>query len=159
MRRQDKYPDTSTFHYFNANPKNRKTGDCVYRALTAATGRKWEEIVFGCAALAVKHGFSPASKETYGRLLEMLGFEKQRQPRKPDGTKYTGKQFCEALQRYIGSDSLTAYGGVGDEGFVVGKRIVANIGGNHTVAIIDGKVWDIWNSTDGCIGNYWVKGA
>ena len=34
---------------------------------------------------------------------------------------------------------------------------VANIGGNHTVCIKNGKVHDTWDSTDGCIGNYWVK--
>ena len=144
MRRQDKYPETKTFHYVNVNPKNRMTGDCVYRALTAATGRKWEEIVAACAAMAIKTGYSPGSKECYGRVLELLGFEKMKQPRKFDGTKFTGKQFCESLQK-------------GDNDFVGGRYIVANIGGNHVCAIIDGKVWDIWNSTGGCIGNYWVK--
>ena len=37
MRRQDKYPDTEVFHYFNANPKNRITTDCVVRAICLAT--------------------------------------------------------------------------------------------------------------------------
>lgn len=34
MKRQDKFPDTTTFHYHNANPHNRITGDCVTRAET-----------------------------------------------------------------------------------------------------------------------------
>ena len=34
---------------------------------------------------------------------------------------------------------------------------VANLGGNHTVCIKDGKVLDIWDSSGGCIGNYWIK--
>ena len=154
MKRSEKYPDTKTFHYFNANPKNRMTGDCVYRALTVATGRKWEEMVFACAAMAVKRGFSPASKETYGKVLEAFGFRKMKQPRKRDGTKFTGREFCEYLQKGFDNDWC---GMVGDEGIEVGRNIVAHIGGNHVVAIKDGKVWDIWNSTGGCIGNYWVK--
>jgi len=37
------------------------------------------------------------------------------------------------------------------------ETVIANIGGHHIVAIIEGRVWDTWNSTDGCIGNYWTK--
>lgn len=138
MRRQEKYPDTKTFHFFNANPRNRMTGDCVYRALTVVTGRKWEEMVFACAAMAVKSGYSPVSAENYGRVLELLGFKKCKQPRKENGRKYTGKEFCEMVAK-------------------PGVTYFAHIGGHHVVAIVDRKVWDIWNSTDGCIGNYWVK--
>lgn len=29
MTRQEKYPNTDTFTYYNANPKNRITGDCM----------------------------------------------------------------------------------------------------------------------------------
>ena len=36
-------------------------------------------------------------------------------------------------------------------------HIIANIGGHHIVAILDGKVHDIWDSTYKCIGNVWVK--
>ena len=78
-----------------------------------------------------------------------------KQPRKRDGTKFTGKEFCEYLQRYL--DDPGVYGVMDDEGIEISRNIVANIGGNHVVAIKDGKVWDIWNSTRGCIGNYWVK--
>ena len=35
--------------------------------------------------------------------------------------------------------------------------MVINIGGHHMACIIDGKVWDTWNSTEGCVGNYWIK--
>ena len=56
-----------------------------------------------------------------------------------DGTKYTGKEFCKRARKY--------------------ERYVANLGGNHTVAIVNGKVNDIWDSTDGCIGNYWTKSS
>ena len=72
----------------------------------------------------------------YGKYLEGLGWSKQKQPRKPDGKKYTGSEFV---------------------GFFKGTA-VANIGGGHVTCIKDGKVWDTWDCTDGCIGNYWYKG-
>ena len=34
MKRQDKYPETETFHFHNANPKGRLlAADCVARAV------------------------------------------------------------------------------------------------------------------------------
>ena len=58
-----------------------------------------------------------------------------KQPRKANNKKYTGKEFCKKHN----------------------ETCVANIGGHHVVCIKNGKVHDIWDSTDGCIGNYWVK--
>ena len=69
------------------------------------------------------------------KYLTSKGCIKMKQPRKSDNTKYTGKEFYKI------------FNGV----------CVANIGGNHVVCIKNGKVHDTWDSTDGCIGNYWVK--
>lgn len=139
MRRQDKYPDTKTFHYYNANPKNRLTTDCVVRAI--ATAVIWEDayntVIKEMAHFQIKTGFDPGDGSVgMDKFLTSIGFTKRKQPRKSDNTKYTGKEFCEM----IGKEH---------------KRIVANIGGNHTVAIIKGQVWDTWNSTGKTIGNYW----
>lgn len=48
---------------------------------------------------------------------------------------------------------------------MIGMSFIANIGGHHMVCIKETgglhgshKVHDTWNSTDGCIGNYWTKG-
>lgn len=146
MTRQQKYPDTSTFHYVNVNPKGRITSDCVVRALTTATGLNYNGILFALVAMQLETGYSVASKENYDRLLQRMGWKRMRQPRKPNGRKYTGAEFCKAQQR-----------GTEKDGIVISPRIVANIGGEHVVAIVDGRVNDIWNSTDGCIGNYWYK--
>ena len=147
LKRQDKYPDTDTFHFYNANPKGRITGDCVYRAIATATETHYHQVIRDLAEMAIKTGYSPASKECYGKYLESKGWVKHKQPKKWDNTKYTGKEFCKELMRY---DSEI------DSGNDL-HHIVAHIGGHHIVAIISGQVWDIWNSTDGCIGNYWTK--
>lgn len=145
MNRQTKYRDTKTFHFFNANPKNRVGGDCVVRALCTAMGQTWEQTIRELTELGIKHGYVLNDPKLFPKYLESKGWQKARQPRKPDNTKYTGVEFCEELQK--GRTWL-----IGDH-----SKVVANIGGHHVVAIIWGQVWDTWNSTGGCIGNFWVK--
>ena len=139
MTRQEKYPETKTFHYYNANPKNRITGDCVFRAFTLAMNQDYNTTVMEMAELMCKTGYAMNDTKGESKYLEMKGWVKHKQPRKPDGTKYTGEEFCKMLAKK-------------------NQRYIAHIGGHHMVAIVNCKVWDIWDSTNGCIGNYWTKG-
>lgn len=138
--RREKYPDTKTFTYYNANPKNRMGGDCVIRAVCTALEQPWEQTIRELTEVGIKNGFVVNDKNTYSKYLEQKGWTKHKQPKKTNGTKYTGEEFCKKI-----ADK--------------NKNYVANIGGNHVVCIKNGKVHDIWDSTDGCIGNYWVKEA
>ncbi len=142
MTRQEKYPETSTFHYYNANPKNKITGDCWVRAICTALTIPYEQVVMEMAELHCKTGKDCPIDE----YLKNKGWVKHAQPRKPDNTKFTGKEFCTQLNKDI---------------CAVGKSVIANIGGHHIVCIkehnIGFKVHDIWDSTDKCIGNYWTK--
>ena len=146
MKRQEKYPETSTFHYYNANPKNRITGDCWCRAICTALQIPYNQVVMEMAELQCKTGYD--ASELIARYLESKGWIKHKQPRKADNTKFTGKEFCKEINKDI---------------MMVGKTVVANIGGHHIVCIKEDdlhglyKVYDIWDSTDGCIGNYWTK--
>lgn len=133
--RQQKYPDTKTFTYYNANPKGRITGDCTFRAICTALGQTWEQTVMEMAELSCKTGYAINDNKGIAKYLELKGWKKMKQPRKRDNTKYTGKEFCKTFK----------------------GTCVANIGGHHIVCIKNGKVHDIWDSTDGCIGNYWIK--
>ena len=158
MRRQDKYPNTWCFQYHNENPKNRLTGDCVFRAISTALEKSWETVVMEMATLSCENGYSVSSKENIDRYLKLNGWEKQKQPRKADNTKYTGKEFCQVLQRWLDHcDELEILGSEWEDGIIIDRRIIAMIGGHHIISIVDGKVWDTWNSTDGCIGNYWIR--
>ena len=142
MKRQDKYPDTRYFKYHNQNPKNRITGDCWARAVSKATEVDYNKVVMEMAELQCRTGFDASS--SIGRYLEGKGWKRFNQPRKINNTKYTGKEFCKEIQEGRFTNLLN-------------KNIVANIGGHHVVAICKGKIYDIWDSTDGCIGNYWIK--
>ncbi len=135
--RQQKYPDTDTFHYYNANPKNRLTADCSFRAISTALNQDYNQTVMEMAELMCKTGYALDDKKGIKAYLESKGWVKHSQPKHTDGTKYTGAEFCKEFKGIC----------------------VANIGGYHIVFIKDGKVLDTWDSTNGCIGNYWTKGV
>lgn len=152
MRRQDKYPDTDTFHFYNANPKGRITGDCAIRAIATATGIPYNDVVIGLAKIHCETGYEPTMGKGLDAYMKSIGWVKHPQPRKPDGTKFTGAQFCHELWNIASWDS-----------------VLVNIGGHHMACIKEiecpndhikyrFKVHDIWNSTGRCIGNYWTKG-
>lgn len=151
ISRKDKYPDTKTFHFYNANPRNRITGDCVTRALCTALDMPYNECVMEQAECQCKTGYDNADPKGIDKYLQSKGWVKMPQPRKEDGTKYTGKEFCYELRSYDSSLGKNV-----DFDFRI-DRVVANIGGHHTVAIVEGMIYDIWNSENKCIGNFWVK--
>lgn len=142
MKRQDKYPDTKVFHFYNANPKGKYTGDCVVRALCTALEESYEKVSRDLLENALRTGYSFASKDNFDNYLKSRGWVKQPQPRKDDNTKYTGEEFCLEIQSHRNWYN---------------PQIIANIGGGHVVAIMFGEVYDTWDSTDGCIGNYWER--
>ena len=133
--REEKYPSTSTFTYYNANPKGKITCDCVTRAICTALDEPYNDVLKEMFEMQFETGYEYTDKKCTEKYLKSKGWVKMKQPRKSDNTKYTGKEFCKI---YKGT-------------------CVANIGGNHMVCIKNGKVYDIWDSTDRCIGNYWVR--
>lgn len=147
MTRREKYPDTKYFKFYNANPNNRITGDCTFRAISTALNMEWKDAVMEMAKLSCETGFAINDKKGIERYLEAKGWCKMKQPRKKNNTKYTGKEFCKLLNK------VDPFGTAGN--------IVANIGGNHIVSIVyenkTYRIFDTWDSSEGCIGNYWVE--
>ena len=152
MKRSDKYRNTDTFKFVNVNPKNRITGDCVFRAFTLAMDQDYNQTVMEMAELMCKTGYAMDDTKGEEKYLALKGWTKLPQPRHSDGTKYTGREFCKVIQKHLADSRVKVYAGIS-----ISPNIIAHIGGNHTVAIMDGYVCDIWDSTDGCIGNYWIK--
>ncbi len=133
--RREKYPDTKTFTYYNANPKGKFTCDCVVRAICTALDESYNQILREMFEMQIETGYEYTDSKCIDKYLKSKGWKKMKQPRKANNTKYTGKEFHKI------------YKGI----------CIANIGGNHIVCIKNGKVYDTWDSTNGCIGNYWVK--
>lgn len=141
MKRQDKFPDTTTFHYHNANPHNRITGDCVTRAETVVLEIPYNQVVLENAEMQCKTGFDNADAKGIEKYMQTKGWKKNPQPRKVDGTKYTVAEFCTRLAK-------------------PGQRYLVSMAG-HIVAVVDCKAWDTWDCTDWrytkCVGNFWSK--
>lgn len=153
-KRKQKYPDTDYFHFYNANPKGKMTTDCVVRAITVALDQPWEQTIREMAEMSIKTGYMLNENMGMDKYLQSKGWIKCKQPKKPDGTKYTGKEFCRTLMHPRYSEELN----ICNKSFNI-HHIVANIGGHHTVAIKSGQIWDTWNSGEGSIGVVWVKPA
>jgi hypothetical protein len=104
--------------------------------------------------MSLKTGWMWNENKGIEAFMKSKGWIKCKQPKKDDGTKYTGKEFCRTLTHPIYSEELN----LTDRSFEI-NRVLANIGGHHTVAIVSGQIWDIWNSGDGSIGIVWVKAS
>ena len=138
MGRADYRKDNRHFRYTNTNPNNSKTtGDCVVRAISIATGKHWEEVYTGLCNIGFKLKAMPNDDKVYEKYLEELGWEKQKQPRKEDNTKYKAKELAEMSGK--------------------GSGIVAVIRvANHLSAVNNGYILDTWDCGDKTVGNFWV---
>lgn len=151
MTKAEKYPETSSFIYHNQNPKHRITEDCEFRAISLALNQDYNTTVLEMASIMCETGYALNGAKGEAAYLTKKGWIKQKQLKKSDGTKYTGKQFANWLSINFPNGEI--------------GNIIAHIGGHHVVCFKptyhgDGfncryKCHDIWDSTDGCIGNWY----
>ena len=137
MRRQDKYPNNDYFVFYNANPKNKTGGDCVVRAICTALEQTWEDTVREMTELGIKYGYVLNDKKCYEKYLELKGWVKHVEPRDACNCKITVKTAIKNLKL---------------------NNAVAKVGSHHVVAILNGKVNDIWDSSKQTMHTYWKKG-
>lgn len=137
MTRANKYPETATFHYYNNNPKARIGGDCVARGVALFLNITWEECVREMTECGLKHGLVFNDRKTIDLYLKEKGYEKMKQPRRRDDTKYTVKEFCEELA-------------------TKNKRYLVSVA-SHVTVVLNNKVWDTWNCGWKSVGNYWER--
>ena len=123
------------FEKKNVNPKNRKTGDCVIRALTVATGKPYADVYKELFDISLATGYILNEKRVEDKLLEKYGFIKHKQPRKNDNTKYLIGEL----------DALTSPRGV----------VVARCA-HHLTVVVDGVLVDTWDCRYKCISNYYT---
>lgn len=127
--------ETKYYSFYNANPFERRTGDCAVRALSLVLEKDWKDVYKELLELTLKTGWSVCSKENIEKYLKSLGYEKQKMPKKKNNTRYTGEEFAKMNPK---------------------GRFFLSIGTRHNSALVDGKIYDIWNCTKRCVGNYWI---
>lgn len=118
----------------NVNPKGVKTTDCVIRAITVASGKRYSEVWEGLLDIAAKTGYTPSDPKNYRQYLTNIGFVRHGKP-----FKLTGKTFraCEADQ------------------FLEGKHAILELA-NHLTAVDGTSYVDTWDCGRKSVYCYWV---
>lgn len=124
----------TVYRYYNCNPQRKLTADCVIRAICSATGETWETTLRDLTEYSIKTGYMLNCPECYGKYLKDKGFVKQKQIKDKSGKLIRFKDFCNKFDGHA----------------------VANCGKGHVTYVADGCVWDIWDTSEQTVGNYWV---
>ncbi len=109
---------------YNPNPTGRMVGDCAIRAVAKALKIDWEEAYLMICKAGYAMGDMPSSDSVWGAVLRQEGFYRTSIPDScPDC--YTARDF--ALDNPRGT-------------FVLGF-------GGHTATVVDGCLYDAWDSS------------
>lgn len=140
--------DTKTFTYYNANPKNKETGDCVIRALSLVCNIPYYDVLNELVKSQIKSGYMINDSHNWSKFLKDRGFVKLPAPRTSENKRIRGEMFCQQLQK------KRFY-----EGYKIDENstLFIRIGSHHVVGIKNFKIHDIWDSTDDCVGQVWLK--
>lgn len=106
---------------YNANPKARRVGDCVIRAISRALGQDWATTYAGICLKGFEMCDMPSANYVWGEYLKDHGFHRELVP-----------------------DGLTV--GEFAERYPYGIYVLAISG--HVVCVKDGRWYDTWDSRD-----------
>ena len=116
---------TKSYEYSNPHPKGIKShSDCVYRAISIATGKEWLQVYDELTALGRELLAPPNDKLTYTTYLDRIA--DRIDAKHPNGKRRTGKDVA-ALDP---------------------SRVYVVRMANHLATVKGGKVRDTWNSSD-----------
>lgn len=119
---------------YNPNPTGRKVEDCSIRAIAKALNISWEEAYTMITTNGFLMGDMPHSNSVWGAVLRERGFYRRSIPNTcPDC--YTAADF--AADHPYGT-------------FVLGF-------GRHVATIVNGNLYDSWDSSDEIPQYYWYK--
>ena len=120
---------------YQPNPTGRAVGDCSVRAISAALGVSWEKAY----ALIAVNGFAmkdmPSSNSVWGSVLRQHGF-KRAAIESECADCYTAEDFANDHPSGV---------------YVLGF-------GNHVATLIDGTIYDSWDSRNEIPQYFWYKG-
>jgi hypothetical protein len=112
------------FVFYNPNPTERKVGDCSIRAVSKALNIDWETAYLKVCIAGYQMGDMPSSDSVWGAVLRQNGFYRKTIPNScPDC--YTAEDFCKDNPKGI---------------YVLGF-------GGHVATVIDGNLYDSWDSS------------
>lgn len=122
------------FQFYNPNPVANRTDDCAVRAVAKALDISWEEAFALIAAMAFKMGEMMHKNAVWGAVLRQNGFYRYVVPNEcPDC--YTAEDFIRDNPSGI---------------FVLGFD-------NHVATIVDGVLYDTFDSTEEIPIYFWTN--
>lgn len=124
--------------FYNPNPVHSEggIGDCAVRAVAKALGLSWEEAYSKLCVNGYLMGDIPNSDIVWGSALRAEGFTREVVPNTcPDC--YTVQEFC--ADHPVGT-------------FVIKSE-------SHVATVVDGVLYDSWNSEMKIPIYYWTKGV
>ncbi len=111
--------------YYNPNPTQRAVGDCAVRAVAKALDIDWEHAYM----MIVENGFAmgdmPSSDAVWGSVLRQNGFYRQAITNTCP-ICYTAADFCRDNPKGV---------------YVLGF-------GGHVATVVDGDLYDSWDSSN-----------
>lgn len=119
---------------YQPNPTGRTVGDCAVRAIAKALGTDWETAYAKIANTGFLMGDMPSSDSVWGAVLRKDGFVRESIPNTcPDC--YTAADFCRDHPKGV---------------YVLGF-------GGHVATVVNGDLFDSWNSSNEIPMYYWRK--
>ena len=120
--------------YINLNPRQKSVGDCTVRAIAIATGSAWVDTYLDLCLTRMVMADMPSANSVTTAYLRNKGFRRRTIPDDcPDC--YTISDFCKDHPK--------------------GTYIIGT--GSHLTTVIDGDLWDSWDSSNECPVYYFEK--
>lgn len=122
------------FQQYNPNPAGRIVGDCAVRAVAKALGVDWETAYVMMAMNGYGMGDMPSSDSVWGATLRQNGFYRESVPNECPNC-YTAEDFAKDHPSGV---------------FVLGF-------GGHVATIVDGILYDSWDSSQEIPVYFWYR--
>lgn len=120
---------------YNANPKGLRTGDCVIRALSKATGKSWDEVYTELCEIGYKKKKLPNNDCVYKAFLKENHF-------------YLHPAIRDEYGKLVSVDYFSKIKNSGI--YIVHTR-------NHLTIVSDGDIYDTWNTSRQTAGKYYSE--
>lgn len=123
-RQRKSIENAMPYEYYNENPAGKAVGDCAIRAISKALGQTWEQTYVGLALEGFIRGDLLNADSVWGPYLRKRGFSRYLIPDDcPDCM--TVEKFAEENQK---------------------GTFILSMPGRHVVTIVDGVIYDSWDS-------------